>query len=290
MPHTREFILKHDNPYQLFATGEDLTQHQKILNALSSEEKKELAIKIISHCSSKELQKYYLEMQPIASHLSNDTTFYAILIKIHQIKSSIFAILDVNNKYPHQTFKDSMDLFNEYKDYALNLFRHSELNLAERMVISVPGKERASLAKQVSEIFPNSDLANHLSTMCSLRHQLSMLLSNQPETFFTEEFDAQRYLTCSLLVTHMLKDHEKNIGTKLAQTSGKLRSQIIRQLQLLTSSAHDSANPFTLIAKSMAPDKTSLRENHYRTFGKKETPQDPNNNTYTTSNKPHTTF
>jgi hypothetical protein len=273
--YTRKQILNHHNPYELFAKGDSLAEHKEILDNLSNKEKNDLAIKIISNCPQEKFANYFLQLKAIAYDIPQEDTFYEVIERIYQVKKHILDLMDTRNKNLHQLFEDSIDHFNEYNEFALSLLKRNELNLAERMISYAPDNNRAKLTRQIHSVFPKSTLAQQVSIMCSLHHQLTLLLSDNPADFFNKELDG--YVSLSILPSSVLAGKEKEIGLKLAEkTSEEKRAKIIRQLNLMTASAHSAESPFAIIAETFKGTKISTGKNHFTTFGKQQ--EDPESN------------
>lgn len=267
MPYSREEILESTEPYNMIGTGDELAEHQKILDELSEDEKEALAIKMVADCPQNQLKNFGNAIKALKSILGIKGSFYSVITKAHQVKTRILASLDHRNMTPYDFLLDESipALFNRFNNLALHVLKNKETAIAERLALTTPEEDLNSVAQIANDVFPDSTFAKKIGTAFTLRHNIQQLLGTNPELFFTDpDFNIEICFEFSGLFA-IIQENEQEIGQKLSKnTSLDLdeRNVVLRYLKLLNTTAHDQVNPFRLIINAMGvgntPRATSL--------------------------------
>ncbi|EHL32527.1 hypothetical protein [Legionella drancourtii] len=269
MAYSKNEILGFDNPYNHLNDGDVLAEHQEILDALDHDRKTILASAMVSKCPPEKLKEFGRALNALGSPMnSSQGTFHAIIFPLHQVKTRMFSLLDPENPRPHTILKDSLDLFNEHKYFALHVLINHEAALAERLAALAP-EERNRTAQLLKSAFPKSPLTEKINIAFTLQRNIEcLLLGAQPEQFFTSrDFSREHCLLFANLFTPIKDELAQHIGVKLAQiTAAETRQKVEEGLKSLTTSAHDKANPFALIRQAMNANTLSVASNMHSSF------------------------
>ncbi|KTD11808.1 hypothetical protein Lgra_1266 [Legionella gratiana] len=252
MPFTYEEIIELENPYEQLSNGDALAEHAKVLNQLSEKEQKTLATKIIAACPDSKFKQYgrYID----ALRIFEADGFHAVLFDAYQVKHRIFTLLDPRNKRPQALFLEEFnpDIFNNFSELAKEVLKGNEQAIAERLALCTPEGSRSKLARNIEITFPHSTFATKSKAAFAIRHNIDILLGENPEQFFeSRDFNKDAYNMFPGIFQTLLKGQEEQIGKKLKSVDSKVN--IRHQLELLHTEVFDEANPFKLIAEAMGP-------------------------------------
>lgn len=256
MTYSRFDILEHKNPYELFDDSDTFAEHQDILDGeLSEEEQEQLAIDIVCGCPSHELAKLQKVIRALSSPLPTESSFYAVISDALHVKIRLMGMLDNRNTAPH-TFlleENTPDLLNRFNDLALQVLADNEIAIAERLALYTPKNERSKVAHRLNTIFSQSQFVAETEAAFILRRSIKHLLGEKPEQFFTEacHFSRDNCLKYSNMLAELLEGHEQEIGSKLSKTDAETQKIVMRQLELLSTNAYHTTNPFHLIKSNM---------------------------------------
>ncbi|MGC1181870.1 hypothetical protein [Legionella sp.] len=231
--YSQKDILELDNPYVYFNKSGVLAQHKKLLDDLTESKKKELALKMIKACPQKELKKFGYLLKSIASPMSNKETFYSVIEPIHQVKTRILGFLDIKNKNPCHTLRDSMNLFNQHQDFVL-----------ENLALLTPIKKHNEVIQQINSVFAQGNFTHDVGMVFTLIRNIQHLTTDKPELFFTSSEFNYKFCNRFLSLFDTIKGLEKDIGIKLAK---KPSVELLCNLELLSTSCQKQENPFTKI-------------------------------------------
>lgn len=255
-----EDIRKLQNPYLELGSGDSLAEHREELNKLEREEMVSLSSRMVLECPESDLRDFGHAIEALRSPQDDIETFHEVLEKAYEVRQRITSLIDIRNEQPHRFILDAEfneELFNDYNELALNVLKTNETDIATRLALTTPETDRSKLARNIRNIFPDSVFSTKVGAAFTVRRNIEdLLLSDEPEDFFTSrDFSVDLCLEYSKLFS-LLKGHEKEIGEKLSLIeSDKTRSDIGRKLEQLNAAAHDQENPFRLIASAMAPNQ-----------------------------------
>ena len=274
MTYSRIELLEHKAPYELFNdvdAGDTFAEHQDILdNELSEDEQLEFAVKLVSSCPQDKLKDLKNAAKALYSARQANTCFYSVIDDALQVKIRLLSILDSKNKQPHAFLleENTPDLLGRFNVLASEILGKNEIAIAERLALLTPEEDRCKLARTIHNIFPNSALAEEVNAAFTLRRQVRQLLGETPDLFFTDlDFNRDNCLKFSTMLSKLLTGHEAEIGSKLAKKGFEIRQDIRHKLELLTSSAFNSTDPFLLIAKEMNAKRVSIGANSSTLYG-----------------------
>ncbi|WP_133136054.1 hypothetical protein [Legionella rowbothamii] len=274
MTYSRLDLLEHKKPYDLFNdvdAGDIFAEHQDVLDAeLSEEEQLEFAIKLVSGCPQDKLAELKGAAKALYSPVQTDTCFYLVIDDALQTKIRLLGILDNENTQPHAFLleENTPDLLERFNVLACEILENNEIAIAERLALLTPDEHRSRLAHTIRNIFPNSALSEEVNAAFTLRRSMGQLLGDTPEVFFTDrDFSRDNCLKFSTMLSKLLAGQEAEIGSKLSKKSTEVRSAVRYKLELLASSAFNSADPFHLIAKEMNAKRVSIGTNSNSLYG-----------------------
>lgn len=258
MTYSRLDLLQHETPYELFnddEAGDTFAEHQKILDQeLSEEEQRAFAIKLVSDCPQAKLKDLKNAAQALYSPVQEDSCFYLVLNDALQVKIRLLNILDNENTQPHVFLLEEATpgLLHCFKSLACDVLEKNEIAIAERLALLTPERDRSKLAGTIHNIFKGSALATEVNAAFTLRRHLGQLLGETPEKFFiSKDFNRDHCLKFSSMLSKLLDGHEAEIGSKLSKIDHEVQDKIKLKLELLTSFAHNSTDPFHLITDRM---------------------------------------
>lgn len=259
MAFTYEEMMQLENPYEELGSGDALAENREVLDALSAEEKRTIASKIVKACPERNMRWFGLQMQALKNMVKKEDTFFPVLANAHMVKHRILALLDQRNPTPHALFlaqEAQLAIFHQFNDLAQDVLKTNASAIAERLALATPEDSRGKVVRSIDSIFPQSHFLTQTQAAFTLRHNIEQfLLGDQPELFFTSpDFDKAICDTFATLLRTLLKGHEENIGNKLSSTELDTHIQVMHQLELLSTEAFDEANPFKLIAARMSPE------------------------------------
>lgn len=273
MGHSVEDLKKLVKPYEKLGTADLLAENREELNKLNAEEKKDLASRLILDCPEDKLSGFSREIEAGRVPQNDEESFHASLAQAFEVRRRLTALVDERNRHPYNLLLDeelNEDLFNNYKELALNVLKDNESAIAERLALTTPADIRSKLARNVTNMFRESAFATKVGAAFAMRRAIeTQLLGENPEAFFSSpelrdedgEFSIDLCLEFSDLFPSLLIGHEKSVGEKLALIeSSETRSMIGRILELLNTSAHQQDNPFRLIASAMNPQRSQQQE------------------------------
>ncbi|MDR3502773.1 MAG: hypothetical protein P4L79_09340 [Legionella sp.] len=274
MTYSRLELLEHKKPYELFNdvdAGDTFAEHQGVLDReLSEDEQLEFAIKLISGCPQDKLADLTNAAKALYSPIQDHTCFYSVIDDALQVKIRLLSILNNENMQPH-TFlleENTPDLLQRFNDLAREVLEKNEIAIAERLALLTPDRDRSKLAQNIRNIFPNSALAEEVNAAFTLRRNIEQLVGETPEIFFTDrDFSRDTCLKFSTMLSKLLAGQETDIGSKLSKKSFEVRQEVRHKLELLTSSAFNSTDPFHLIAKEMNAKRVSIGTNSNSMYG-----------------------
>lgn len=264
MAFTYEQILMLENPYEELGQANTFAENLKVLDALNPKEKNNLASKIVLGCPDTKLQHLSRQIEALRQPTHNGETFYTVLSEACQLKQRIFGLLDHRNPKPQNLLlrpEFNPALFHSFGELAKQLVKNNESSIAERLALNAAKEEHSIIARNIEMIFPQHLLAKKIRVAFTLRRNIdNLLLGNQPELFFSSpDFDKDICTTFANLLRILLKDHETEIGLKLAAiTSAPIRTEVMHQLELLNTETFNQLNPFRLIASTMIANENTL--------------------------------
>ena len=254
MTYNREELLQLENPYEVLGNGDVLAEHSHVLNALNAEEKERLALEIIKGCPSREMRNLGHALNALRIGHPSVETFYSVISAAHQLKIRIEALRNNEDKHSYRGLLDESItyLVHCFPDFSQSLLRTQESIIAENLALYTPEDSRSDVAQQINILFPRSTLSKAVGTTFALRREITLLLGDTPELFFTsKEFNRENCLAYSRLFSE-LEGHEDKIGLKLAQIKSLTTQKDIKErLASLTMSSNEQANPFKHILDKM---------------------------------------
>lgn len=279
---SKEKITSASDPYSLFLKKEDyeaelediladnLAANQDLLDALTLEEQTKLAQSMLLHCPATQLRYFGRALKAITSPITGSINrFYAVIEPLHQVKSCVDGLWDERNKTPHQTLTDSMVLFQQHDEFTYSLLKNQGTRLAERFALLTPAKERSSVARTISTLFPRSTVYEQVNIAFTLKHSIdTLLLGEKPELFFTsKDFVAQHCVSFAPLFTP-IREQLPAIAKKLAKIpSSEVRTQVLCAINQLNIPVDGKDNPFAELFKQMGiPKKISVGTSSYSSF------------------------
>lgn len=257
MQYKAEDLKSLKDPYKNLGRGDAFAPHADEFEKLTLHDKKRLATDIVFECPDADLKHLGHKIEALRTPaLTNHESFHTLITQAYHVKKLILSVLDERNKNPHHAFlgkEFNADLYNAHQKFALRILANKESEIAERLAFSTPSKDRHTLARNISSIFPNSLLLSKLNAAITMRSDIDdLLLGDHPETFFASpDFNVDVCLEFHWLATKVIAGKEESIGRKLATVDNSTRSQIGKKLEQLTANAHDKTNSFRLIAAEM---------------------------------------
>ncbi|KTD44848.1 lpg0008 family Dot/Icm T4SS effector [Legionella quateirensis] len=238
MGYSLEEIQGLQNPYKDLGNGDALAEHREGLNQLSAEQKKDLATRMVLDCPQTELKSFGRVIEAARVPHADHPTFYSVLFEAYEVKRRIYALLDSRNKNPHLLILDKEfdeELFNKYKDLALQVLDTNETAIAERLAETTPEESRNQVALNVKGIFPDTLFARKIGQAFALKRDIDrLLLGDNPNEFFSSrEYSVDSCQEFSGLFK-VTKNKESSIAAKLALSAPQEKQSIIaRNIQNL---------------------------------------------------------
>ncbi|MBL7481563.1 lpg0008 family Dot/Icm T4SS effector [Legionella bononiensis] len=247
MGYTLEEIQGLQNPYKDLGNGDALAEHREGLNQLSAEQKKDLATRMVLECPQTELKNFGREIEAARVPHADGETFHSVLFQAYEVKKRIHSLLDPRNKNPHLLILDKEfdeELFNNYKDLALQVLDTNETAIAERLAQTTPEESRHQVALNVKGIFPDTLFATKIGQAFALKRDIDrLLLGDNPNEFFSSrEYSVDSCLEFSGLF-NVTENKESSIAAKLALTAPRDKHSIIsRNIQNLVPTNDEFVN------------------------------------------------
>lgn len=172
---------------------------------------------------------------------------------------------------PHQFFSDedfNPGAYGEFSELITEAIKDKESTIAAKIALHAHTNDvRREVQANLQNIcISENELALKIQSAFTLRRNIDLyLLGEKPELFFSSrDFDLDSCNEFSLLLSELLRGKEQQIGEALSHvTDPRLYSSISRNLALMNNAAHDSTNPFRLIASVMGKtaDKKHSQQN-----------------------------
>lgn len=224
------------NPYVELGNGDTLIEHREQLNSLSEQEQRAIAVKIISHCPDAKLNELGHAIRALRAPGSQEETFSNVISQVFEIRKRVMSLTDVRNTHPQNVLGSEFnpDLFAEFKDFSLQQLESKEVDIATKLALSTPEKDRSKLVRNAQIAFPDSVLSTKLGAAFALRREIEHhLLGAQPYNFFiSPEFNPESYLEFVELF-QLIEDKDDAIITNLATTPEIKRSTVLANMELL---------------------------------------------------------
>lgn len=159
MPFTIKEIKAFDNLYQQLVVRDELAEYQQELDALPIAEKKALALKLVTQCPENELNNLSNVISSLRSRTDAMESFYRVISQVWEIRKKTLALSDPQHPRPYDFLLTEFDadLYNEYKDFTLELLKGKEESIAQRLALSTPEDKRSELVRNAYIAFAGSD-------------------------------------------------------------------------------------------------------------------------------------
>lgn len=164
MPKTFEEMCEGSNPYDDFKSEGKLAEHRKSLDKLDEVTQKNLAEKLIKNCPQQELRSFSYQLRSISTLLPDTTTFYAVIEPFYQIKKRVFDLLDPGNPNPQTALRESLKLFEQHKEFTLEVIKDNEKSIANRLFNCTKKIEQKEIIDKLARIFPKSNFVDTIES------------------------------------------------------------------------------------------------------------------------------
>lgn len=239
MTFSLEQIKASDNLYAELGNSDALVEHLPLLNNLTVPEQREIALKLISSCPDEELKTFAYAIRATKVYGLQQETFHDVLSCVFEVRKRTLALLDSRNPKPYQQLigdEFSPDLFVEFNHYALELMNPKANEIATKLALSTPKEHCNEVARNLSQIFPCSELVAQVHQAFTLRKQIDLfLLGSEPFKFFiSPEFSAENYLKFDP-VFELISYKDEEIAAKLSSTpkDEEIRALVLANMELI---------------------------------------------------------
>lgn len=247
--YIKDDLLVMEQPYEkLIMDGDSISESHEELEKLSRKEKIALITKMLLQCPHDSIELFRTKIAILENKEANEKCFHAIAKKALQVHLALFEILNPDNSQPYNLFlQDSYDadLFNQFHQLSQAIVDENATVLASVLANTTPAKKVNQLILNVRAAFSDTKFLESLRQALVLKHQLDSLNGDKPHEVFTSyDFNPSLFHKFPTVVSCQLAHKQDAIAKKLADAPQKYYSHIGRQLEALTSVAHDSSNFF----------------------------------------------
>ncbi|KGP63791.1 hypothetical protein EP47_06120 [Legionella norrlandica] len=241
---TCEEIKGLEHPYEVLGNGDALAENREELNKLTTEEKLNLATRLILECPPNELRNFAFAMEALRVPTNDSESFHSVLSQAYEVKRRIIALLDPKNKNPHSMILDKEfdeELFNNFNQLAIDVLAKNEATIAARLAETTPSQECSRVSQNINNIFPKSLFAAKVGQAFAVRRDIErLLLGNRPDLFFSSrEFRTDACIEFANLF-RVIQDKESSIAGKLAlHTPAEMRDDVAKKIKSFCAEDND---------------------------------------------------
>lgn len=196
MTFTSEQIKALANPYEALGDADTLAEHQQTLEEqLSTQEKKDLAIKMVLQCPEKELNNLGHAIRALKAHGAAEGTFQHSVNKAWEIRKKIISLGDPRNTKPYELLTDSdfNDELCEYSVLASELSANAKKAIVHNLALTTPAKQRHEVARTMQNTLRGNDLGAAIGAAFAACREVEMklLASSSQSATPKEDISAQ---------------------------------------------------------------------------------------------------
>lgn len=259
MPYHANAILTVENPYKLLGNKKALLENKRVLEEISTDNKRILAERVAVNCPVEELHQFNAMVTDI-SESNDENCFYHYLSASCSLKEILLSKPTPENKNPFSALLDlEAGLIANYE----NLIKKYliDRDVVHTFALETPPELRSKVSRKIAIIFPvgKYDLSTGIQTAFELLTAFERAdKSNQLAAFFQNKAYTDSILAFSDLIEGKLSDREKIIGRQFAALDPEVRGNINRTLELIQPKAYDKESCFRKISQEMMRECSDL--------------------------------